>query len=318
MLEKGWGKRSGHFLSFNSFPFPVHRWLPLFRWLLPVLALLALGLAGCSDRDRITTTTEIDEPFYREGQALLKTGRRQEALNAFLKVIDKRGEDAAESHLEVGLLYAQHINDPLSAIYHFKKYLALRPNSQQASLVRQRIDSATRDFARTLPAQPLENQLQRVDLVATLDKLKQENERLKQELADVKASRVPLAAVGSEAVAPVAGEPEPASAPKVNFSVERIPTVRTRPPATTTVPSATRPAATPSVTPATKAAKQATPTPAPAPTGRKHTVRPGDTLSSISQQYFKTKAKWRDILAANKGVLRSENDLKVGMELRIP
>ena len=52
-------------------------------------------------------------------------------MTAFLKVIDKRGEDAPESHLEVGLLYLQHINDPLSAIYHFRKFLALRPNSQQ-------------------------------------------------------------------------------------------------------------------------------------------------------------------------------------------
>jgi nucleoid-associated protein YgaU len=97
-----------------------------------------------------------------------------------------------------------------------------------------------------------------------------------------------------------------------------MPTVRTRPPPTTTAPRVTRPAATPSVTPAPKAAKPATPAPAPAATGRKHVVRPGDTLSSISQQYYKSRAKWRDILAANKGVLRSENDLKVGMELRIP
>jgi hypothetical protein len=146
-------------------------------------------------------------------------------LSAFLKVIEKRGDDAAESHLETGLLYAQHINDPLSAIYHFKKYLALRPNSPQAALVRQRIDAATREFARTLPAQPLENQLQRVDLVAALDKLKQENEALKQELVDVKAGRNAVAVTGLDG----ASATDERAAPGLNFSVETMPTVRTRP-----------------------------------------------------------------------------------------
>lgn len=277
------------------------------RWLRPLLGLAALWLGGCTDSDRVKTAAEVDEPAYREGQSLLKTGRRQEALSAFLRVIDKRGNDAPESHLELGLLYAQHINDPLSAIYHFKKYLALRPNSPQAPLIRQRIDAATREFARTLPAQPLENQLQRVDLVATLDKLKQENEALKQELADVKAGRNAVAVPGLDT--------DPA-APGLSFNVETIPTVRTR-----SVPPPTR---TPAPAPARVAAtKQNPPTPVanpaqPAAGNRRHTVQPGDTLSKISMQYFGNRTRWRDIYAANRGVMRNETDLKVGMQLRIP
>ncbi len=280
-----------------------------------------LLLAGCAENDRVKTAAEIDEPAYREGQALLKSGRRQEALNAFLRVIDKRGEDAPESHLEIGLLYAQHINDPLSAIYHFKKYLALRPNSPQAPLIRQRIDAATREFARTLPAQPLENQLQRVDLVAALDKLKQENEALKQELADVKAGRAsgttPVLATNSPEVATSA----PAAASNFNFSVDTIPAVRTRP--SPTAP-ANRPAASaPKPSPPTVAPTRPAPAPAnqtpPATAGnRRHTVAAGDTLSKISQQYYGNRTRVNDILAANKNVLRSPAELKPGMVLRIP
>lgn len=283
------------------------------RWLRPLLGLAALWLGGCADSDRVKTAAEVDEPAYREGQSLLKTGRRQEALSAFLRVIDKRGNDAPESHLELGLLYAQHINDPLSAIYHFKKYLALRPNSPQAPLIRQRIDAATREFARTLPAQPLENQLQRVDLVATLDKLKQENEALKQELADVKAGRNAVAVPGLD-TGPAATEA--AATPGLSFNVETIPTVRTRP-----VPPPTR---TPAPAPARVAAtKQNPPAPVtnpaqPAAGNRRHTVQPGDTLSKISMQYFGNRTRWRDIYAANRGVMKNETDLKVGMQLRIP
>jgi tetratricopeptide (TPR) repeat protein len=279
---------------------------PLSFLLLPLLGVMALGLAGCGDNERLSYATELDEPAYREGTALLKTGRKQEALNAFLKVIAKRGDDAAESHLEVGLLYLQHIGDPLSAIYHFKKYLAMRPNSPQAPLVRQRIDAATREFARTLPAQPLENQLQRVDLVATLDRLKQENESLKRELADVKASRAnPLAATPGDPAVPGTSLP----AGSFNFSTDSIPVVHTRP-----VPAAPVRAAAPAP-PRTAPSPAATAVPA---SGRKHTVQPGETLSKIALRYYNNRAKWRDIYAANRDVMKNESDLKAGMELKIP
>ncbi|MDI1250416.1 MAG: LysM peptidoglycan-binding domain-containing protein [Lacunisphaera sp.] len=278
-------------------------------WPLLFLGGLLLAWAGCTDSERVSSAAEVDEPAYREGQALLKTGRRQEALNAFLKVIDRRGDEAPESHLEVGLLYLQHINDPLSAIYHFKKYLALRPNSPQAPLVKQRIDAAMRDFARTLPAQSLENQPQRVDLVAALDRLKQENEMLKQELADLKGGRAaaPTTLPGEEAPAPLA-------ASGFNFATDSIPTVRTRPaPVTPSRPAPARP--TPAVTP-----PPAAPTPAttPAAAGRRHVIRPGDTLYKLAQQYYGNRAKWRDIYAANRDVMKSDTDLKVGMNLKIP
>ncbi|MBL9213917.1 MAG: LysM peptidoglycan-binding domain-containing protein [Opitutaceae bacterium] len=274
----------------------------------PVLAGILLLLAGCADHDRLSYAAEVDEPNYREGQSLLKSGRRQEALTSFLKVIDKRGDDAPESHLSVGLIYAEHMNDPLSAIYHYRKYLALRPNSPLSSQVKQRIDAATREFARTLPAQPLEAQLQRVDLVAALDRLKRENDTLKQELADLKASRnIPAA---------------PADAPGdavegVNFSVDpgAIPTVRTRPLPPSAAPprlaAPTRPGA--AATPPSPAVADSRAT---AP--RRHVVQPGDTLSKIALQYYNNRAKWRDIYAANRGVMKHESDLKVGMELRLP
>jgi LysM repeat protein len=252
---------------------------------------------------------ETDEPAYREGDSLLKAGRQQEALNAYLRVIEKRGEDAPESHLAVGLLYLQHINDPLSAIYHFKQYLAARPNSPQAPLVRQRIDAATREFARTLPAQPLDTQLQRVDLVAALDRLKQENETLKQELADLKAVR----GIPAEAAPPGDAAAPPAAANSLSFTVENnIPTVRTHP-----LPPAPAPAPAKAT-----AAKPAAPAPA-APAGktatvRHHTVQHGDTLSKLAQQYYGNRARWRDIFAANRDVMKNETDLKVGVQLTIP
>ncbi len=290
---------------------------------------LTFGLSGCGERDRLTYATETDEPYFREGTSLLKTGRRQEALAAFLKVIDKRGEDAAESHLEIGLLYSQHINDPLSAIYHFKKYLALRPNSPQSPLVRQRIDAAIRDFARTLPAQSLDNAAKRVDLIAALDKLKLENDQLKQQLADLQANRattIPLA----ENPTPTAVSPgQPAAENNLTLNFDAIPTVRTRPAApTASVPLKPFVTTPPVVAPPapSRAIARAKPTPPPPPVvaapnrtvPRKHVVQKGDTLSNLAQRYYKNKAKYKDIYAANRKVMKNEGDIHIGMELVIP
>lgn len=312
MLEESGRKRTFQLSPFNSFP--NVSWSHLhFRRCFALTAALLLAFAGCTDSERFSYASERDEPHYREGKSLLDAGRRQEALSAFLKVIDRRRDDAPESHLEVGLLYVQHINDPLSAIYHFRKYLALRPNSPQAPLVRQRIDAAIREFARTLPAQPLEAQNQRVDLVAALDRLKQENDSLKQQLAEARSTRGNL---GSLPAADPAATDEPAAAPPLNFAFEAVPTVRTRPPAQQ--PATRSPAASP-VQPPAVAKSPATKAPAAAATaGRRHVVRPGDTLSKLAQQYYNNRAKWRDIYAANRGVMQSETDLKVGTELRIP
>ncbi len=297
------------------------------RLLLPLLGVLVLGFAGCSDNDHLNSASELDEPGYREGEALLKTGRKQEALTAFLKVISKRGDDAPESHLELGLLYLQHINDPLAAIYHFKKYLALRPNSPQAPLVKQRIDAAIREFARTIPAQPLEGQPQRVDLVAALDRLKQENDGLKQQLADLKTGRNGLQPTPADipATAVPAADAEPSS-PVFSIPSVAMPTVRTRQTnqsaareAIPTVRTVVTPPA--RVAPKRPAATQ-TAAPAAAPSrpaaGRRYTVRPGDSLSKISMQCYGNRTKVHEIFAANRNVMKSEADLKPGMEIKIP
>jgi tetratricopeptide (TPR) repeat protein len=262
---------------------------------------VALALAGCADDGRQSYATETDEPLYRQAEQLKRANRNQEALSAYLKVIEKRGDDAPESHLEAGLVYLHHIRDPIAAIHHFRKFLALRPNSAQAPLVRQRIDAAIRDFARTLPAQPVESQLQRVDLIAALDKLKLENDLLKRQLAELQGGRAPE---------PAEGEPAARSATDLSISVDTLPTVRTRPGRT----EAARPA--PAVRPGPPPAA-ATPPAAPA-SARRHTVRPGDTLSSLSQRYYGNRSRWRDIYQANRAQMRSESDLRVGLELVIP
>jgi len=178
--------------------------------------LLAVFLSACAPGDGTEFVSETEERAFQRGKQLLREGRRPDALNAFLSVIEKRRGDAPESHLEAGELFRTHIQDPVSAIYHYRKFLELSPNSPQASNVRQLIDTATKDFARTLPAQPMHVQYERLDLLETIEKLQRENVTLKGDLAAARqqvariqqtsaaapAVAAPLAATGTTATAP--------------------------------------------------------------------------------------------------------------------
>ena len=51
---------------------------------------------------------------------------------------------------------------------------------------------------------------------------------------------------------------------------------------------------------------------------RSYTVKPGDTLASISRKFYKTSARWKQILNANKDKIDNPEKLKVGQTLTIP
>ena len=292
------------------------------RFRFPFICLCALFalvfVAGCERADSSPFAAEIDEPNYRRGKDLLRQGRNQEALAAFLKVVEKRGDDAPESHLEIGILYQKHIKDPIAAIYHYRKFREIKPNSPQADLVRQQIDLATREFARTLPAQPLENSMERIDLLDKFDQLQRENLQLKEQLIAAKtlAVNTPRSSgtlITPETVSPVAQNPADspiARSPEPAPDADQPPPVVTPQPQTPTV-SLNRPGV------QTSSSRPSTPTVT--ASGHRHTVAKGDTLFILSQRYYNNKSRWREIYAANRDQLSSESTpLRIGMQLKIP
>jgi nucleoid-associated protein YgaU len=52
--------------------------------------------------------------------------------------------------------------------------------------------------------------------------------------------------------------------------------------------------------------------------GRTYKVKPGDTLSKISQQFFGDPNQYHRIFEANRDKLNDPNKIQVGQELRIP
>lgn len=279
--------------------------MPLFRVPLFVVSLaLMLAGAGCDRLPKTEQVAEINEPDYVEGQRLLRQGNEQAALAAFTRVIHARPDDAPESHLEVGLLFLQEVKDPIAAIYHFRRYLELKPNSQSRDLVQQRIEVAIRDFARTLPAQPMENQMMRNDLLDVVERLQVENTRLKDEVAMLRAV---TSADGPVALRQTANVSAARSSPAV---VVDSPAESARPSRFTAAPD--EQAVQRQTAPPTR------PTSALPTSQRIHTVVKGDTLYSLARRYYRNSTRAKDIYAANRGQMRSQNDLQIGMQLVIP
>ena len=275
-----------------------------------------LAGAGCSDRDRTPLPAETDEPYYVQGKQLVKQGRNPEALTSFLKVIDRRGErGAAESHLEAGFIYLNYTKDPVEAYHHFRKYLDLQPNSKEAVRVRGMVEAAKREFARTLPARPLDDQSVRMQAEETLERLRRENDELRAQINTLRGgTSSQLARAAPMITLPEEAQPRPAAPPVatvVESAVAPAPFPKAASPtATNTTPNA-------AITPP-NSSRTATPSRPAAPSGRTHTVAAKETLYGISMKYYGNGRQVDAIYQANRDQMRSREDVRPGMVLRLP
>jgi hypothetical protein len=277
-----------------------------------VLALL--GGVGCSDRSREPLPAETDEPFYVQGKQLMKQGRNPEALTAFLKVIDRRGEaGAAESHLEAGHIYLHYMKDPVDAYHHFRKYLSLQPNSKESAGVRGKVEDALREFARTLPARPLEDQSAKLEVRETFEKLQRENEELRAQLATLRGG---AQSARSAPMITVPDDPQSRAAPVMPVTSAPDATVSAAPPRP--APPANPLVSVPTPLPQTQSKSTPTTRPTSPPAGRTHVVQPKEGLYGISVKYYGNGKQVKAIYQANRDIMKSESDLRPGMVLKIP
>ncbi len=264
-----------------------------------VLCAMYIFSAGGCDSGTSQVVKETAEPHFLRGQEELRRGRDAEAMSAFLKVIEKR-KDAPESHLEVGRLYLDKMNDPVQAIYHFRKYLESKPNSQASQMVRSMIETAQKKFAASLPESPFDSNIKRMELEEIVSKLRAENLELKQKLAASIENYERLEALGKAAI----------PAPKVSSDTPtRASSARGR-------TSARSNAGVELQTQRSNSAAQEVVVKRDTPSS--YVVKPGDTLSSISRKVYGKSSRWKEIYNANRDRLVSPEALKVGQTLRIP
>ena len=142
-------------------------------------ALECLCLCGC-ERGGKGSSGELSDAEYHEAIQLIREGNEERALPLFLRVVP-RDPCATNSHLYAGRIYLTKRNDPVYAIYHFREYLSRTKNAKEAAVVKQLVDTAKKNFIRSLPGQGGEFGT-RAELMEIAGRLREENIALKRAL----------------------------------------------------------------------------------------------------------------------------------------
>jgi len=90
-------------------------------------------------------------------------GDFERAVNLYEAALDDSPR-GAEIHYKLAIIYDDKLNDPVSALHHFKRYLALSPNGPHAKDVK---DSIKRDEVGALTALSGDSVITRADRAAT-------------------------------------------------------------------------------------------------------------------------------------------------------
>ncbi len=240
-----------------------------------------------------TPVEEEKDPHYLAGKNHLNGMDYDGAIGAFEDALMANPKSAA-AHLELGLLYEEKRSDYAAAIYHFERHLSLKPDSNMAETVKQRIYTCKLELAKTVSFALVSRQVQ-----DEIRRLSVTNAALYEQVALLKTQLVEQATFYSNklALAVQAAAPAPVPSTQASFhdSERRTPTVERSSPPPTARATPSRPAAT------------ATPTP------RLHVVKQGETLATISKKY---NIKLSTLQNINPSV--DSRKLKAGQVLNLP
>lgn len=137
------------------------------------------GLTGC---DRFGDSRYAQ--LMQDADTKSVQGDFERAVNLYEAALDDSPR-AAEVHYKLALLYDDKLNDPVSALHHFKRYLALTPNGSHAKDVK---DSIKRDEIAALTALSGDSVITRAEAA----RLRNENLALHKQLEERAVSRTAL------------------------------------------------------------------------------------------------------------------------------
>jgi tetratricopeptide (TPR) repeat protein len=166
----------------------------------------ALALAGCDQVNKDSAAAQTDDsnnPNYKQAQQDLDNNNPTGAIADYEAALGANPK-LAGAHYELGVIYGDKMNDPVSSIYHFKRFIDLSPNSDKKDQVQALIDKESTVFAASLPNSSAPS-------ADDMEKLQNENATLKKQVSDAtttitklqaQLSRHHLTAVASAEPAP--------------------------------------------------------------------------------------------------------------------
>src|SRR2546427_2335719 len=169
---------------------------------------VAIFLSGCFPSAQ-TRLEEEKEPHFLAGKNRLNAMDSQGAFECFEKALEVN-PGSASAHFELACLCDQVEGEPATAIYHYDRYLKLRPHAENTEIVRARILACKQELARTVALGPVTQTLQ-----SEFEKLRDANQKLTDEVQTWRAYAMRLQALTNASATTVSTRAVQASAPPV-------------------------------------------------------------------------------------------------------
>jgi nucleoid-associated protein YgaU len=249
-----------------------------------LVSLQIMLLCGCSDSVALLDGKDRDNTIVRDAAARMKDGNIAGALKLYSEALDKSPK-LAVAHLDTAIILHDYKKDYLRAIYHYERYLELRPGAEKTRIIEDRIRLAGQSYAAKI-AEDGSIVAEVGKLSKALTDLKKENDALKNNVRQLSLQIEQAKSGPGAAVVPVQ---------KVRMTVPIQDDVPVGLPESSL-----------------RAGRQKTAVP------QKYTVKRGDSLRSIAVAHYKEPGKADDIFKANRDKLGSPAQLKIGQVLTLP
>ena len=145
-----------------------------------LFAALIFSTLGC-DRVATSPADEEKDPHYLQGLNRMKSFDHRGAIESFERALESNPRSAS-AHYRLGLLYEEKEADPASAIYHYSRFLKLRPDSEESRNIEPRISGCKMDLAKSISFAPQVSSMQR-----DIERLNGENMELKRRIETLQA-----------------------------------------------------------------------------------------------------------------------------------
>jgi len=274
-------------------------------WLACIASAALFSGIACNPTAATSDQEDEKNAYFQKAKKHYQEREFKKAVEYYRKALETAPNNAA-AHFELGLLYDNELQDYSYAIYHYRRYLELRPDAEKAEYVKQFVDRCQLALAASMPNSPLVSaeEISRLNaensnLLRQVEWLMATNQVLEFKLA--KMSRSPEEALPVQVVTQF-----------VAVAQGQVSGVSLQPGPTTAVAVAS------THQPAEPTATQQAQSSAAKP--RTYVVRKGDTLMGISEKMYGRRDKWQVIYKANRGVIGSppSYNLKIGQVLTIP
>ena len=240
-----------------------------------MVALSVHLIAGCSDSELV----DDQNPYYVQGIRHRGRSEYESAVKAFEKCL-RLSPGSADAHLQLGMLYEDHLQEPIRALYHYREYARKRPDGESAEVAEKSVTRIEKRLAEEWAA------LYGVssddpELVAKIGELQDQVEKLMGQKKFLLA--------------------------KLRETNARLVSARRRLDSQT---AATRASTEPESTAARVMGSL--------PEEKTYTIRPGDSLISIARREYGDGSLWEELRDYNAAVLDGGETIAVGEQLKIP